>query len=81
MHDRLATELRALAASGAIPATVDPALEADALIALSDGIGLGFLLRPKDYPPDRQWTLVEGYLAGRYGVADRSPVPLLKRLR
>ncbi|MHB1330251.1 MAG: TetR/AcrR family transcriptional regulator [Gemmatimonadales bacterium] len=82
MHDRLTTELLALRASGAIPDAVDADLEADALIALSDGIGLGFLLRPKDYPPERQWTIVEGYLEGRYGLANGGPpVPLLKRSR
>jgi len=81
MHERLATELHALRNADAIPASIDPALEADALLALSDGIGLGFLLRPKDYPPDRQWAIVEGYLGGRYTVPERSPVPLHRRPR
>ena len=68
LNDRFATEIKALQASGEVPADIDPRVEADALVALSDGIGLGFVLRPKAYPPDKQWEIVEGYLRARLGA-------------
>ncbi len=36
--------------------------EADALIAMTDGIGLGHMLRPELYPPARQWAIVRRFL-------------------
>lgn len=73
LNARFATELAALKESGVIPADIDPKLEADALVALSDGIGLGYVLRPKAYPPERQWEIVEGYLRSRFGLAATRP--------
>ena len=61
-------EIRALQARGELAADIDARHEADALVALSDGIGLGYVLRPKMYPPAKQWAIVDGYLMGRLGV-------------
>ena len=72
LNGRLEFEIRALQARGDVPAEIDARQEADALAALSDGIGLGYLLRPKAYPPEKQWSIVDGYLNSRFGVA-RSP--------
>ena len=69
LNDCFEVELRALIKSGEIPASIDPGQEADALVALSDGIGLGYLLRPKEYPPEKQWAIMDGYLESRFGVA------------
>ncbi len=66
---RLTDEIVALQADGVMSKALDPKFEADALIALSDGIGLGFVLRPKAYPPDRQSEIVEKYLAARFGAS------------
>lgn len=60
---RIATELSALRDQGVIHRTVDPLREADAIIALNDGIGLSYLLRPELYPPKRQREIVAAYLA------------------
>ena len=68
LNGRLEFEIRALQATGEVPATLDPRHEADALVALSDGIGLGFVLRPEAYPPGKQWAIVDGYLKSRFGV-------------
>jgi AcrR family transcriptional regulator len=69
LNERFEIELRALVKSGEIPVSIDPALEADALVALSDGIGLGYVLRPKAYPPQKQWAIVDGYIESRFGVS------------
>ena len=71
LSDRLAGELQALREAGVVPAAIDPRHEGDALIALTDGIGLGHLLRPRVYPPERQWQIVDGYLAARLGKGRR----------
>lgn len=73
LNERFATELTALKAAGEIPADIDPRQEADALVALSDGIGLGYVLRPRSYPPEKQWAIVEGYLRSRLGASDGAP--------
>lgn len=72
LNERFEIELRALMASGEIPASIDPSQEADALVALSDGIGLGYVLRPRAYPPEKQWAIVDGYLRSRFGVPSSS---------
>lgn len=71
LNGRFEFEIRALQARGELPAAIDPRHEADALVALSDGIGLGFVLRPKAYPPEKQWAIVDGYLTSRFGVPTR----------
>ncbi|MGE0439872.1 MAG: TetR/AcrR family transcriptional regulator [Gemmatimonadales bacterium] len=71
LNDRIRQELADLQAAGGIAPELDPALEADALVALADGIGLGYVLRPRVYPPDRQAEIVEGYLQSRFGPAVR----------
>lgn len=68
LNARLAEEIRALQTAGALKADIDARHEADALVALSDGIGLGYVLRPKVYPPDTQWAIVNGYLHSRLGI-------------
>ena len=68
LNARLAEEIGALQAAGALKAHIDARQEADALVALSDGIGLGHVLRPKVYPPDTQWAIVNGYLHARLGI-------------
>ncbi len=68
LNGRLEFEIRALQARGDLSAGIDARHEADALVALSDGIGLGYTLRPKAYPPEKQWAIVEGYLTSRFGL-------------
>lgn len=67
LNARFREELVALQRAGEVPPELDPALEADGLVALSDGIGLSHVLRPDVYPPERQWQIVEGYLGSRFG--------------
>lgn len=62
-----ATELAALQNAGEISPDLDPRLEADALVALSDGLGLSHLLRPARYSPAKQRAIVESYLTDRFG--------------
>jgi AcrR family transcriptional regulator len=71
LSDRVAADLEQLQADGLLAAEVDPRVEADALIAVADGIGLGYLLRPKLFPPERQLEILNGYLATR--LADPRP--------
>jgi AcrR family transcriptional regulator len=68
LNSRFEAEIRALQAAGQLSDTIDARREADALVALSDGIGLGFVLRPKVYPPEAQWAIVNGYLEARLGI-------------
>lgn len=63
LSDRVAGDLEALRAEGRLRPGLDPRREADALTAVADGIGLGYLLRPKLFPPDRQVEILNGYLA------------------
>ena len=70
LNGRLEFEIRALQARGELAAKIDARHEADALVALSDGIGLGHVLRPKTYPPEKQWAIVDGYLTSRLGVPE-----------
>lgn len=68
LNGRLEFEIRALQSRGQLSVDIDPRHEADALVAISDGIGLGYVLRPKIYPPAKQWGIVDGYLNSRLGV-------------
>ncbi len=68
LNGRLEFEIRALQSRGELSADIDARHEADALVALSDGIGLGYVLRPQTYPPEKQWDIVNGYLKSRLGV-------------
>ena len=65
---RLTEEIEALRKDRVIPTTVDARLEADALIALADGLGLSCMLRPRVYPPERQLEIVDHYLESRLGI-------------
>jgi AcrR family transcriptional regulator len=74
---RLTRELLALREAGRMHAQLDPRREADALIALADGIGVGFLVRPRSYPARRQLAIVDGYLRDRLGLAiEPAPGPV-----
>ncbi|MFN0177204.1 MAG: TetR/AcrR family transcriptional regulator [Gemmatimonadales bacterium] len=73
LNSRFEVEIRALQAAGQLSGAIDARREADALVALSDGIGLGFVLRPKVYPPESQWAIVNGYLEARLGIAPPQP--------
>lgn len=73
LSDRVAADLEALRAEGLLASGLDPRREADALIAVADGIGLSYLLRPKLYPPERQVEILNGYLATR--LAGGPPPP------
>jgi len=72
LSDRLARELAVLQEAGELSSELEPRQEADALIALTDGIGLGHLLRPRVYPAERQWEIVDRYLSARLGAATSS---------
>jgi AcrR family transcriptional regulator len=48
---------------GELPRRLDPAREAEALVAFVDGIGLSATLEPARMPPRRQLALVDAYLA------------------
>jgi hypothetical protein len=67
----LETKLAALRSIGAIDPDLDPKAEADALVALSDGLGLGHLLRPNRYPAAKQRAIVEAYLRDRLKAVAR----------
>jgi AcrR family transcriptional regulator len=65
---RFTEELEALKKDRLIPSNLDARLEADALIALSDGLGLSCMLRPRVYRPERQLEIVDHYLESRLGI-------------
>jgi AcrR family transcriptional regulator len=69
---RFTDEIEALQRSGLVSPALDARFEADALIALSDGLGLSYILRPKVYPADRQLEIVDRHLEGRLGIAPRA---------
>jgi AcrR family transcriptional regulator len=65
------TELKGLRRAGLIRPDLDPGAEADALVALSDGLGLSHLLRPARYTAAVQRAIVERYLGDRFAPARR----------
>jgi AcrR family transcriptional regulator len=68
LSETLTRELQALQAAGIMDPGFDPREEADALIALTDGIGVGHLLRPALYPPRRQLEIVDRVLTAQLGL-------------
>ncbi|MBM4188250.1 MAG: TetR family transcriptional regulator [Gemmatimonadetes bacterium] len=68
LNSRFEAEIRSLQAAGLVDSRLDARQEADGLVALSDGIGLSHVLRPKVYHAERQWAIVSGYLASRLGI-------------
>lgn len=78
LNERFRDELVALQQAGVLPKALDPVFEADGLVALSDGIGLSHVLRPKVYPPERQWEIAEAYLAARFGAERTMPGPVMR---
>jgi len=54
--------LRAAQRAGELPHRLDPAREAESLVAFVDGIGLSATLEPARMPPRRQLTLVAAYI-------------------
>lgn len=79
LSEMLSRELAALQKQGQMAAHFDPRREADALIAFADGIGVGYLLRPRLYPPERQVELMDRMLVRELGLAlpagSRRPQP------
>jgi len=70
---RLTEEIEALQNDGVLSRSLDARFEADALIALSDGLGLSYVLRPKVYPADRQLDIIDRHLEGRLGIVAIRP--------
>jgi len=70
-HAKLYSDLRAfwtlvfarLRERGRLPASVDPALEAEMLLCLVDGIGVHALISPRTLTAKRQLEIVDAYLA------------------
>jgi AcrR family transcriptional regulator len=58
----LKTELIAMVKHQLIPASTDLDATIAGMIALVDGIGVGFVLEAKQYPPERQKQLIKAYL-------------------
>jgi AcrR family transcriptional regulator len=58
----LVEELGALQRQGAVRADIDVAFEANALMALTDGIGLGRIVDPRRYAPQKQKMLVRRHI-------------------
>jgi AcrR family transcriptional regulator len=56
------TLLLAAQRAGELPAGIDPAREADVLVAVVDGIGVSATLEPGRLPPARQLTMLDAYL-------------------
>ncbi len=69
LSEMLTRELATLQEAGQMAAHFDPRREADALIAFADGIGMGYLLRPRLYPPARQVELMDRMLIRELGLA------------
>ncbi|MGE0555738.1 MAG: TetR/AcrR family transcriptional regulator, partial [Gemmatimonadales bacterium] len=69
LSQRLTAQIGELDRRGAIRRGLAPRAEADALIAFADGIGVGYLLRPTLFPPERQIELIDQYLVDRLGAA------------
>lgn len=57
-------ELQALQAANLIRADLDLTLEANALIALIDGLGISFVIDPTHFSPDKQRYLIQRYIHG-----------------
>lgn len=55
-------ELRDLQKAGLIKDDLNLAIEANALIALVDGIGTGVVINPKQFPPEQQRYLIRRYI-------------------
>ncbi|KAB2900327.1 MAG: TetR family transcriptional regulator [Burkholderiaceae bacterium] len=63
MRHALADELRALQGQKAIRDGLDLALEADAMVGLADGLGVGRVIDPERFAPDQQRMLVRRHIA------------------
>lgn len=57
-------KLQALQAAQLIRSDLDLNLEANALIAMADGIGTGFVIDPTHFTPESQQFLVRRYISG-----------------
>lgn len=60
---RLTTALAARKQAGALPPDADPAMLADAVVAIIDGLGVRATLEPDEWPPDRQTATARLMLA------------------
>lgn len=63
LRKRLCDEIAALQKQGLVRRGIDVPLEADALIALTDGIGVGRVIDPTRFAPAQQRQLVQRHLA------------------
>jgi AcrR family transcriptional regulator len=63
----LVAELERLRAEGAIGPGPDLELEADLLMAVIDGLGIGRVMQPDRYDPDRVVRLLRSHLEARFG--------------
>lgn len=62
LRKSLLHELSALQRQGTVRADIDVPFEADALMALTDGIGLGRIIDARRYPPQKQKALVRRHI-------------------
>lgn len=63
MRNSLIEELSALQKQKVIRGGLDLTLEADAMVALADGLGVGRIIDPSRFPPAQQRTLVKRHIA------------------
>ncbi|CAM3774012.1 HTH-type transcriptional regulator BetI [compost metagenome] len=63
MRSALVDELTRLQAQKAIRAGLDLKLEADAMVALADGLGVGRVIDPERFDPEQQRMLVKRHIA------------------
>lgn len=62
LNQYISQELTDLQIANLIREDIDCTLEANALIALVDGIGTGFVINPEQFHPDQQRYLVRRYI-------------------
>jgi AcrR family transcriptional regulator len=75
LSERWTRELTGLQRDGLMRPDRHPRKEADALIALADGIGIGYLLRPRLFPAKRQLEIIDRYLAAELGLSGSPAAP------
>ena len=72
LREVIARELQDLQAAKLVRADLDVALEANALLALVNGIGLDFLIQAQRLSPDRQRLAIRRYIDALLSVPDDS---------
>lgn len=71
MRKRLSDEISALQQQGLVRHDIDIELEADALIALTDGIGVGRVIDPRRFDPAQQRALVQRHISAYLAAPKR----------